>query len=176
MSPFALIPEVKRIFEGTIVLSGCISTGDQILAAEALGADMAYLGTRFLATVEAICPEDIKRQVVESHAGDIVRTASFSGIAANYLAPSIRAAGLDPGRITCDSEVVPSLNDVERLRARKLVWSAGQGCGSVDEILPTSVLCRKLIDEYRGAAASWSSRSLTGGRGVVSQRDQGPPT
>jgi nitronate monooxygenase len=173
LSPFALIPEVKKFFGGTIVLAGCISTGDQILAAEALGADLAYLGTRFLATVEALCPEEIKRMVLESRAGDIVRTAAFSGIAGNYLAPSLRVAGFDPDRIARDTDGGPSLDEGERRRARKSVWSAGQGCGCIDEILSTSALCRKLIQEYHGAAATLLSRSIMGG-GAARPHPEGP--
>jgi nitronate monooxygenase len=152
LSPFAFIPEVKEFFEGAIVLAGCISTGDQIVAAEALGADMAYLGTRFLATEEALCTTANKQMVVDSNTADIIYTSAFTGVPANYISQSVIAAGFDPENLCAKTAV-----NIEK-EARRSIWSAGQGCGSIKEILPTAVLCKKLVREYREARAAIISR------------------
>lgn len=144
LSPFALVPEIASWFSGTIVLSGAMSTGRHIAAARALGADMAYLGTRFLATRECMVSDAQKEMMVEAKADDIVYTPKISGIPANFLRPSILAAGVD-----LESAHAGKLDLNNEARAWKTVWSAGQGVGSVDDVLPAADLCARLIGEYR---------------------------
>lgn len=154
LSPFALVPEIGSWFEGIIVLSGAMSTGRHVAAARMLGADMAYLGTRFLATRECMASEAHKQMVVEACADDIVYTAKISGVPANFLRRSIAAAGVDLDRI----EQSGGLDIGAEAKAWKTVWSAGQGVGSVREILPARELCRRLVAEYR---TSWRSPGAT---------------
>jgi nitronate monooxygenase len=145
LSPFALLPEIRAEFDGAIILSGAISTGAQIAAARAMGADMAYLGTRFLATRESIVSEGHKRMVLETSAGDVVYTDAVSGVHANFLQPSLEAAGLDAraGLRTLDME--------HEAAAWRDVWSAGQGVGSILDMPGTAELCDRLKAEYRAA-------------------------
>ncbi len=150
MSPFALVSEIRAIFAGAIILAGAIGTGRQIAAARMMGADLAYLGTRFIATKEAMAPDGFKQMIVASKASDIVYTPNISGVHANFLRPSLVANGLDPddlpphGELRLDSET----------KAWKALWSAGQGVGAIAAIPPASELCRTLIAEYREAMAA----------------------
>lgn len=144
LSPFALVPEIRAFFSGTVLLSGAISRGADIVAARALGADMAYIGTRFLATRESLVSDEQKQMMVASAAADILHTPSISGVPANFMRQSLVRAGLDPnhlpehGRLDMDNEA----------RAWKTVWSAGQGVGAIEAILPAAELCDRLADEY----------------------------
>jgi nitronate monooxygenase len=147
ISPFALVSEIRSIFAGTIVLSGAMSNGRQIAAARVMGADMAYLGTRFIATKEALVSEEQKAMLVNSNAADILYTPAISGVNANFLRPSIIAAGLDP-----DNLVQHGALDLENeARAWKTVWSAGQGTGAIDDVPAAADLVARLIAEYRDA-------------------------
>lgn len=147
LSPFALIPEIRAEFDGALILSGAISTGAQIAAARAMGADMAYLGTRFLATRESIVHPAHKQMVLEASAGDIVYTAAVSGVNANFLQPSLQAAGAGSG-------AGPKALDMEHEAAAwRDVWSAGQGVGSVRDLPGTAELCDRLKAQYRAALA-----------------------
>ena len=147
LSPFALIPEIASFFSGTIVLSGAMSTGRHIAAARMLGADLAYLGTRFIATREALAPQAQKEMVVGARAADIVYTAAISGVNANFMRQSIVASGLDP-----DNLVPHGVLDMQNeARAWKNVWSAGQGAGSIMDIPGAAELCARLIAEYEAA-------------------------
>jgi nitronate monooxygenase len=150
LSPFALIPEIRSIFDGTVVLSGVMSTGRHIAAARMLGADLAYLGTRFIATKESHAPDAYKRMVVEGRAADIVYTPSVSGVAGSFLRQSIEAVGLDPDRLPPPGAV--EINEGE-MKAWKNIWSAGQGVGSISDIPTTGELCARLAAEYREAIA-----------------------
>jgi len=147
INPFALVSEIRQVFDGTIVLGGAINTGAQIAAARMMGADMAYLGTRFIATREALVPDAYKEMIVASRAADILYTPNISGVPANFLRPSIAAAGLDPddlpphGKLDMQSEA----------RAWSTVWSAGQGVGGISDRPPAAELCVRLIAEYRAA-------------------------
>ncbi|MFT4150745.1 MAG: nitronate monooxygenase [Paracoccaceae bacterium] len=147
LSPFALIPEIRSFFGGTIVLSGAISTGAQIAAARAMGADMAYLGTRFIATDEAMVPPAQKQMILDAGAGDVLYTDAISGVNANFLIPSIRAAGLDPANLVKHGQ----MDMGAEAKAWKNVWSAGQGVAAIHDILPAAVLCDRLAAEYAAA-------------------------
>ena len=153
LSPFALIGEVRRFFDGPIVLSGAISTGDAILAAQAAGADLAYLGTRFLATPEASVPERYKEEILRAAAADIVYTDLFSGVHGNYLKHSVLAAGFDP--LNLPKSDPSKMNFGTAGGAEKKVWrdiwSAGQGVGQIDAVAPVSQVVDRLADEYLAA-------------------------
>ncbi|MFV3076534.1 NAD(P)H-dependent flavin oxidoreductase [Niveispirillum fermenti] len=153
-SPFALLAEVRAFFDGPIVLAGAISTGTEIRAAEVLGADFAYIGTRFIATAEGNAPPEYKQMLIDHAAADIVYTPMFSGIPGNYLAPSVAAAGLDPAAIT-GGKADPNLTieDWSKKKAWKDIWSAGQGIGSIHDAPTVADLVDRMKAEYRAAAA-----------------------
>ncbi len=154
LSPFALVQEIREWFDGPLILSGAIATGDGILAAEAMGADLAYLGSAFIATREANAPEGYKRMIVEGAAKDIVYTSLFTGVHGNYLKEAVRAIGMDPDDLP---ESDPTKMDFSagssKPKAWKDVWSAGQGIGAVKEILSAGELVDRLEREYHAARA-----------------------
>ena len=152
-SPFALVPEVRSFFDGPLMLSGCISDGRSIYAARALGADLAYLGTRFIATDEANAVSDYKNMILKSTASDITYTPEFSGIPASYLTMSIIAAGLDPAEVALPGAKLNKefRGSEEKPAAWSTIWSAGQGCGSVNEVMSTADLVTRLKAEYDAA-------------------------
>ena len=158
LSPFALIPEIRSFFNGTIALSGAISTGAQIASARAMGADMAYLGSRFLATIAAMSPLAQKEMMLAARAADILYTDAISGVNANFMRPSIIAAGLDPDHLVKHGP----MDMGTEAKAWKNVWSAGQGVGSIDEVLPTGKLCERLIGEYGAAIAALRADPFAG--------------
>lgn len=158
LSPFALIPEIRSFFGGTLVLSGAISTGGQIAAARAMGADMAYLGTRFIATDEAMVEQPQKQMLLDARAADILYTDAISGVNANFLIPSIRAAGLDPANLVGHGP----MDMGAEAKAWKNVWSAGQGVAAIHDILPAAVLCDRLAAEYAEAAARFARDPFAG--------------
>ena len=153
LSPFALIGEVRRFFDGPIVLSGAIATGDAILAALASGADLAYIGTRFLATPEASVPERYKEEILKSAAADIVYTDLFSGVHGNYLKHSVINAGFDP--LNLPKSDPNKMNFGTEGGAEKKVWrdiwSAGQGVGQIKTIMPVAAVVAQLKAEYTAA-------------------------
>jgi len=153
LSPFALIPEIREFFDGPLALSGSIATGGSVLAAQAIGADFAYIGSAFIATDEARAVDAYKQMVVESKASDIVYSNLFTGVHGNYLAPSIAAAGLDPNDLP---ESDPTKMDFgsgggSKSKAWKDIWGAGQGVGSVKAIQPAAALVDQLGREYHAA-------------------------
>jgi len=150
LSPFALLPEVRRIFSGPIALSGSIATGASILAARVLGADFAYIGTRFIATTEARAPEAYKEMIVGSAAADIVYTPYFSGVHGNYIKKSILAAGFDADNLPVRDKAAMNFasSGSSTVKAWRDIWSAGQGAGQIDEILPTAAVVERLAREY----------------------------
>lgn len=148
-NPFALVTEIREVFDGTIVLAGAINTGAHIAAARMMGADMAYLGTRFIATREAMVPQDYKDMIVGARAVDIVYTPNISGVNANFMRPSIEAAGLDPDNLPSHD----NLDMSNESKAWSQIWSAGQGAGGIHDVLPVADLCERLIGEYRAALA-----------------------
>ncbi len=153
-SPFALIQEIREWFKGPLALSGSIATGDAVLAALAMGADVAYIGSAFIATDEANASAAYKQCIVDSAADDIVYSATFTGVHGNYLKPSIVAAGLDPDKV---SVADPSKMDFgttgNAAKAWKDIWGCGQGIGAVHEVLPTAKLVERLASEYAAAKA-----------------------
>ena len=153
LSPFALLREIRSVFDGTIVLGGAISDGAQIAAARLMGADLAYLGTRFIATKESMAPDGFKQMIVGAKASDIVYTSAISGVNANFLRPSIVAAGLDPDNLPPHAQM--DMNN--EAKAWKTVWSAGQGVGSIADVPATAELCARLIGEFEAAKAAAAS-------------------
>lgn len=155
LSPFALVKEIRAIFDGTIVLSGAMSSGGDLLAAQALGADLAYLGTRFIATLEANASEEYKRMLVDSRAEDIVYTALFSGVHGNYLRASVAKAGLDPDKLPDAGK--ESMNFAtaggSRFKAWKDIWSAGQSVAGIDDVPSVADLVLRMEQEYAAARA-----------------------
>jgi nitronate monooxygenase len=151
-SPFALIQEIRQWFDGPVALSGSIATGDAILAAQAMGADFAYIGSAFIATHEARAAEDYKKAIVESNSDDIVYSNLFTGVHGNYLAPSIRAAGLDPDHLP---ESDPSKMNFggDAKKAWKDIWGCGQGIGAINSVVSTAERVAKMRSEYAAARA-----------------------
>jgi nitronate monooxygenase len=154
LSPFALIQEIREWFDGPLLLSGAIANGGAILAAQAMGADMAYIGSPFIATPEARAVDAYKQMIVESAADDIVYSNYFTGIHGNYLKGSIRAVGMDPDHLP-DAE--PSKMDFEKAtegpKAWKEIWGCGQGIGAVKSVLPVADLVDRFEREYKAARA-----------------------
>ncbi|MCM2439622.1 nitronate monooxygenase [Agrobacterium vitis] len=152
LSPFALLQEIREWFDGPLLLAGSISTGGAILAAQAAGADMAYIGSPFIATQEARAPDAYKQALVEASATDIVYSNYFTGIHGNYLRSSIVAAGLDPDKLP---EADPSKMDfgsaVTGAKAWKDIWGCGQGIGAIKSVEPVAALVERLDTEYRAA-------------------------
>ena len=149
-SPFALVQEIRAWFDGPLVLSGAIASGDAVLAAQAMGADLAYIGSAFIATDEARASDAQKQAVVDASSDDIVYTNLFTGVHGNYLAPSIRAAGLDPAHLP---EADPSKMDFGggAAKAWKDIWGCGQGIGTVDKVQPAAELVEQYKREYAQA-------------------------
>ncbi|MCX7147032.1 MAG: nitronate monooxygenase family protein [Sulfuritalea sp.] len=137
-------------WDGPIALSGAITRGEQILAAQAMGADLAYMGTRFIPTPEANAVDGYKQMIVESTAADVVYTPYFTGVHGNYLRPSITAQGLDPDDLPLRDKTSMSFGS-DRTKAWRDIWGVGQGIGSIDEILPVSEVVERLGREYRAA-------------------------
>jgi nitronate monooxygenase len=153
LSPFALIGEVRRFFDGPIVLSGAIASGDAILAAQAAGADLAYIGTRFIATPEASVPERYKDELLRSAAADIVYTDLFSGVHGNYLKHSVINAGFDPKNLpkSDPSKMNFGTGSGSEKKVWRDIWSAGQGVGQIDAVMPVAQVVAKLETEYAAA-------------------------
>jgi len=149
-SPFALIQEIRQWFDGPIALSGAISTGDAVLAAQAMGADFAYIGSAFIATEEARASDAYKQAIVDSNSDDIVYSNLFTGVHGNYLAPSIRNAGMDPDNLP---ESDPSKMNFagDKSKAWKDIWGCGQGIGSVSKVQSTADFVAQLEREYQAA-------------------------
>jgi nitronate monooxygenase len=150
-SPFALIQEIRQWFDGPVALSGSIATGGAVLAAQAMGADFAYIGSAFIATHEARASEAYKQAIVDGNSDDIVYSNLFTGVHGNYLAPSIRAAGLDPANLP---ESDPSkMNFGGEAKAWKDIWGCGQGIGPIDRVVSTAEFVARLKSEYHAARA-----------------------
>ena len=152
-SPFALVQEIRQWFDGPVALSGSIASGGAILAAQAMGADFAYIGSAFIATDEARAVDAYKQAIVDGNSDDVVYSNLFTGVHGNYLAPSIRAAGLDPDNLP---ESDPSKMNFGggAQKAWKDIWGCGQGIAAVDKVQPTAELVARLKREYAQAKAS----------------------
>jgi nitronate monooxygenase len=149
-SPFALLREIREWFEGPLVLSGAIATGDAILAAQAAGADLAYVGSAFIATEEANAAPGYKAMIVESAAADIVYTDAITGVHGNYLRPTLVRAGLDPDNLPATDK--SKMNFAEgKPKAWKDIWGSGQGIGAVKAVVPAAALVDRLEREYLAA-------------------------
>ncbi|CAD5108213.1 NAD(P)H-dependent flavin oxidoreductase [Zestomonas carbonaria] len=156
-SPFALIAEIRQFFDKTLLLSGCLNHGHEVLAAQVLGADLAYMGTRFIATRESAADEAYKQMIIGAKAADIIHTPAVSGVPASFMRQSLEKAGYDMQRLQDKGE----LNYGEKLKpvsdeakAWKTVWSAGQGVGEIDDLPSVDELIQRLDHEYRAALAS----------------------
>ena len=152
-SPFALVHEVRKWFTGPLALSGSIATGGAVLAAQAMGADFAYIGSPFIATNEAQASDAYKQGIVEGTAADIVNSSLFTGVNGNYLRPSIVAAGLDPDNLPDGKSDLMSFESSTGAKAWRDIWGSGQGIGAVDAVVPTSALVDRLAAEYAAARA-----------------------
>ncbi len=153
-SPFALVQEIRKWFDGPLALSGAIATGGAILAARAMGADFAYIGSPFIATPEARASEEYKQAIIESGAADIVTSALFTGISGNYLRNSIVAAGLDPDNLPPPQPGTMNFETATGAKAWRDIWGSGQGIGMVESIAPAGELVARLEREYEKARAA----------------------
>ncbi|MFV0369951.1 MAG: NAD(P)H-dependent flavin oxidoreductase, partial [Hyphomicrobiaceae bacterium] len=148
---FALIQEIRQWFDGSLLLSGAIATGRAVLAAQVMGADLAYIGSPFIATAEANAQPDYKQMIVESGAMDIVTSSLFTGVSGNYLAPSIRNAGLDPDNLEHADPSSMDFGGANKPKAWSQIWGCGQGIGAVHEVVPAGALVDRLAGEYADA-------------------------
>ena len=151
-SPFALIQEIRQWFDGPVALSGAIASGDAVLAAQAMGADFAYIGSAFIATHEARAAEAYKQAIVDCNSDDIVYSNLFTGVHGNYLAPSIKSAGLDPANLPVSDPSTMNFGG-DAKKAWKDIWGCGQGIGAVDAVVSTADFVLKLKQQYAAARA-----------------------
>lgn len=153
-SPFALVQEIRSWFKGPLLLSGSIATGDAVLAARVMGADLGYIGSPFIATEEANAIAEYKDAVVEGTAADIVTSSLFTGVSGNYLRPSIAAAGMDPDNLpSADASSMNFGEGSSKPKAWKEIWGAGQGIGAVTSVQPAGALVDRIATEYHAAVA-----------------------
>lgn len=152
LNPFAFIKELRREFDGAVILSGCITNGNDVVATQALGADLAYSGTRFIATQEARAVPTYKEMIVDSKAEDIVYSSLFTGVHGSYLKGSIANAGMDPDNLPEGDKSHMDFGNADA-KAWKDIWGAGQGVGNIDEILPARDLVLRMEREYRETLA-----------------------
>ena len=151
LSPFALVGEVRKFFDGPIALSGSIASGDAILAAQSMGADFAYIGSRWLATQEANTSENYRQAIVESTAADIVYTNLFTGVHGNYLKKSIINAGLDPDNLPEADKTAMNFSSASGAKAWRDIWGAGQGVGLMEDVPAVADVVARLKQEYSAA-------------------------
>ncbi|AQZ97098.1 nitronate monooxygenase [Comamonas kerstersii] len=151
-SPFALIQEIRQWFDGPLALSGSMATGGAVLAAQAMGADFAYMGSLFIATDEARADTAYKQAIVDCNSDDVIYSNLFTGVHGNYLAPSIRAAGLDPDNLPASDPSAMNFGS-GRTKAWKDIWGCGQGIGVIDRVQPAADVVARLKQEYQAARA-----------------------
>jgi nitronate monooxygenase len=159
LSPFALVQEIREWFDGPLLLSGAISTGSSVLAAQAMGADLAYIGSPFVATREANASEANKQGIVEGRAADIVYSNLFTGIHGNYLRGSIIAAGMDPDNLPDGDLSTMNFESATGAKAWRDIWGSGQGIGAVTEVLGAGDYVAKLAKEYEAAKADLAAKA-----------------
>ena len=157
-SPFALVQEIRQWFDGPLALSGSISTGSAVLAAQAMGADFAYIGSAFIATDEARAAQEYKQAIVDNDSDEIVYSNLFTGVHGNYLAPSIRNAGLDPVNLPESDPSKMNFGGSAGAKAWKDIWGCGQGIGAIDKIQPTADYVAQLKREYAEAKSELLAR------------------
>ncbi|HUD92701.1 nitronate monooxygenase [Sphingobium sp.] len=157
LNPFAFLADARKRYDGALLLAGALSTGRDVAAAIVAGADMAYMGSRFLATPEASVAQDHRTMIVEAGASDVTATAAMSGTPASFLNASLRRHGLDPRQLGLRHAKIDTAPDGTPLRAWKEIWSAGQGVAGIDSVLPAAVLVQRLADDYRAALADAKS-------------------
>jgi nitronate monooxygenase len=152
-SPFALVREIREFFSGTLILAGAMSSGADVLAAQVIGADMAYIGTRFLATTEANAMPEYKQMIVESSSDDVVYSSLFTGVKGNYLRGSVAAAGLDPDNMPEADKTSMNFGSGGNMekKAWRDIWSAGQGVGNIHEVRPVREVIARMVEEYNDA-------------------------
>ncbi|KQN93712.1 2-nitropropane dioxygenase [Sphingomonas sp. Leaf231] len=153
LSPFALVQEIRQWFDGPLALSGAIASGGAVLAAQAMGADFAYVGSAFIATEEAHADAGYKQAIVDGRAADIVYSDLFTGVHGNYLRASIVAAGLDPDNLPQGDLKTMSFASGGAAKAWRDIWGSGQGIGAIDKVLATAALVERMAEEYRTARA-----------------------
>jgi nitronate monooxygenase len=158
LSPFALVKQIREVYPGTIILSGAMSSGADVLAARTLGADLAYFGTRFIATEEGNAPPEYKQMLIDSGAEDIVYTSLFSGINGNYLRGSVAHAGLDPDHLPEADKTKMNFGTGGNTAAKawRDIWSAGQSVSGIHDVEAVSALVARMEREYAAARASFS--------------------
>ncbi len=157
--PFALLNEIRQFFTGTIILSGALSTGGDVAAALMAGADLGYMGTRFIATREAAASDDYKAMLTETTAKDITYTDAISGINANFLTPSLVANGLDPNAAKDPAHKIDMAHELNPdAKAWKTIWSAGHGVGSIHDVPPVADLVARLKTEFTAAADAFATK------------------
>lgn len=149
INPMSLVAEVKKFFNKTILLSGCISTGRDIASAMQMGADLAYMGTRFINTEESKATEEYRKMIIDAGASDVIYTAAISGVPANFLAASLRAAGISEEDLKKDRKIDFGKELDTEAKAWKNIWSAGQGVTTIDNVLPVSKLVENLKGEFK---------------------------
>ena len=150
-SPFALVQEIRKWFDGPLALSGAIANGRAVLAAQAMGADFAYIGSAFIATPEARAEDNYKQAIVDGSAGDIINSSLFTGINGNYLRASIVAAGLDPDNLPSAGPEAMNFESSSGAKAWRDIWGSGQGIGVIDNVVPVADLVDRLAREYAEA-------------------------
>jgi len=151
INPMSLVAEVKKFFHKTILLSGCISTGRDIASAMQMGADLAYMGTRFINTEESKAPKEYRQMIIDAGASDVVYTAAISGVHANFLGPSLQAAGITEADLKKDTKVDFGKELDTEAKAWKTIWSAGQGVTTVANVVPVAELVNDLKQEFKAA-------------------------
>jgi len=155
LSPFALVQDIRKWFDGPLLLSGCIANGSAVAAAIAMGADLAYMGSAFIATEEARADQGYKDMIVDSTGEDVVYTNLFTGVHGNYLSKSVEAAGLDPKNLPVSDPSAMNFGSGGNTKAKawKDIWGAGQGVGAIDKVQTTAAFVEQLAEEYEAAKA-----------------------
>ncbi len=157
INPMTLVSEIRKIFNKTIILSGCISTGRDVASAMQMGADLAYMGTRFINTDESRAPDAYREMIVEAGASDVTYTAAVSGVHANFLSASLKAAGITDADLQKDHKIDFGSELDTEAKAWKTIWSAGQGVATIEDVLPVADLVQKLSEEFKAAVEEQSA-------------------
>jgi nitronate monooxygenase len=157
INPISLVAEIKKFFHKTLLLSGCISTGRDIASAMQMGADLAYMGTRFINTEESKAPQEYRQMIIDAGASDVVYTAAISGVHANFLGASLQAAGITEADLKKDTKVDFGKELDTEAKAWKTIWSAGQGVTTVENVVPVAALVNNLKQEFKSAIEEQAS-------------------